>query len=101
MNLNKLLQQAQSMQANMQAAQEKLADTEIEASGANGKIKATANGTGELTALEIDPSLFDPEDAEFLTDLILKTVQEALGKAKEAAADEMKKHTGGLGIPGM
>ncbi|MFZ9936826.1 MAG: YbaB/EbfC family nucleoid-associated protein, partial [Luteolibacter sp.] len=38
---------------------------------------------------------------EFLQDLVLKGVQEAIQTGKEKAAAEMKKLTGGLGIPGL
>lgn len=101
MDLNKLLQQAQSMQSGMQAAQEKLADTLVEATGANDKIKVSASASGDLRSLSIDPSLLDPEDADFLAGLILDTAQKAIEKGRVLAAEEMKKHTGGLGIPGM
>ena len=45
--------------------------------------------------------MIDPSDAEFLEELVLKGVQEAITKGKDTAAAEMKKLTGGLGIPGM
>ena len=49
----------------------------------------------------IDRDLVDPDDVEFLEELVLKGVQEAIAKGKEATAAEMKKLTGGLGLPGM
>ncbi len=101
MDLNKLMQQAQSMQSGMQETQEKLAETLVDATGANDKIKVTATGAGDLRDIKIDPSLLDPEDAEFLSGIVLKTAQEAIEKGRALAAGEMKKHTGGLGIPGM
>jgi DNA-binding protein YbaB len=45
--------------------------------------------------------VIDPEDAEFLEDLVLKGVQEAIAKGKEMAAGEMGKLTGGMNIPGL
>jgi DNA-binding protein YbaB len=51
--------------------------------------------------IKIDPTVVDPSDVEFLEDLVLKGVQEAIEKGKSQAAAEMKKLTGGLGIPGM
>ena len=54
-----------------------------------------------MLSIRIDPSIIDPEDKEFLESLVLKGVQEALAKGKEKSAAEMKKLTGGLGIPGM
>ncbi len=99
MNLQKLMKQAQAMQANMANAQAKLAEKFYTAEAASGKIKATADGTGNITALSIDPAVVDPDDAEFLSTLVLKAVQDALNGAKAMAEAEMRKVTGGLGFP--
>ena len=99
MNLQKLMKQAQAMQANMANAQAKLAEKFYTAEAAGGKIKATADGIGNITALSIDPAVVDPDDAEFLSTLVLKAVQDALNGAKAMAEAEMRKVTGGLGFP--
>lgn len=99
MNIMKLMKQAQQMQAGLAAAQEKLAEQTVETEGAGGKIKVTATCDGALTSLTIDPSILDPNDAEFLQDLILQTINAAITKGKETAASEMKKLTGGLDLP--
>ncbi|MBR5214191.1 MAG: YbaB/EbfC family nucleoid-associated protein [Akkermansia sp.] len=99
MNLQKLMKQAQAMQANMAKAQAQLAERSYVAEAAGGKIKATADGTGMITALSIDPAVVDPDDAEFLSSLVLKAVQDALNGAKNMAEAEMRKVTGGLGFP--
>ena len=99
MNLQKLMKQAQAMQANMAKAQAQLAERTYVAEAAGGKIKATADGTGMITALSIDPAVVDPDDAEFLQTLVLKAVQDALNGAKNMAESEMRKVTGGLGFP--
>lgn len=99
MNIMKLMKQAQQMQAGLAAAQEKLAAQTVDTEGAGGKIKVTATCDGSLTSLSIDPSIVDPNDAEFLQDLILQTVNAAIAKGKETAASEMKKLTGGLDLP--
>ncbi len=99
MNIQKLMKQAQAMQANMANAQAKLAEKTFTAETAGGKIKATATGTGMITAISIDPAVIDPEDAEFLQSLVLKAVQDALSGAKDMADAEMRKLTGGLGFP--
>ncbi len=87
------------MQANMASAQAKLAEKEFTAEAAAGKVRATASGTGMVTAIHIDPSVIDPDDAEFLQSLVLKAVQDALNGVKSLAEAEMRKVTGGLGFP--
>ena len=73
----------------------------VEASVGGGKVKVEANGSGEIISIYIDPSVVDPSDVEFLQELVLSGVQEAITKGKEMAASEMSKLTGGLNIPGM
>lgn len=99
MNLHKLMKQAQAMQAGMANAQAKLAEQQFTAEAAGGKVKAVANGAGDIISLTIDPAVVDPEDAEFLQSLVLKAVQDALKGAKAMAEAEMRKVTGGLGFP--
>jgi len=101
MDLNKLMQQAQQMQAGMAKAQEELAEKTVEASVGGGKVVVIATGAGDVQSIKIDPSVIDPEDAEFLEELVLKGVQEAVTKGKDMAAGEMGKLTGGMNIPGL
>ncbi len=101
MDIQKLMKQAQQMQAGMQKTQEELAKANVEASVGGGKVKVVANGAGDVQSITIDPSVVDPEDVEFLQELVLSGVQEAVTKGKEMAAAEMSKLTGGLGLPGM
>ena len=101
MNINKLMKQAQQMQAGMQKAQEELAQQTVEAQVGGGKVTVVATGSGDVVDLKIDPSIIDPEDAEFLQELVLKGVQEAITKGKDMAQGEMSKLTGGLNIPGL
>jgi hypothetical protein len=101
MNMQKLMQQAQKMQAGLAAKQEELASREVEVSVGGGKVSVKATCAGDVIEIKIDPAVVDPSDVEFLEDLILKGVQEAITTGKEQAAAEMKKLTGGMGIPGM
>ncbi|MFD0893613.1 YbaB/EbfC family nucleoid-associated protein [Luteolibacter ambystomatis] len=101
MNIQKLMKQAQQMQAGLAAKQEELAQRTVEASVGGGKVTVVSTCAGDVLSIKIDPSVVDPSDVEFLEDLVLKGVQEAVNKGKEFAAAEMKKLTGGLGIPGL
>lgn len=101
MDINKLMKQAQQMQAGLAAKQEQLALQTVEAAVGGGKVNVIATCAGDVLSIKIDPSVIDPADAEFLEGLVLKGVQEAISRGKEQAAAEMKKLTGGLKIPGM
>jgi DNA-binding YbaB/EbfC family protein len=101
MNIQKMLKQAQQMQAKMAAAQEELAAQTVEASAGGGKVTVVANGAGDVLSIKIDPAVVDPGDVEFLEDLILAAVKDAIDSGKKMAADEMGKLTSGLNIPGL
>lgn len=101
MNIQKLMKQAQQMQAGLAKKQEELAQRSVTASVGGGKVEVTGTCAGDITAISIDPSVVDPTDVEFLQDLILKGVQDAIAKGKETTAKEMGALTGGLGIPGL
>ena len=101
MNLNKLMKQAQKMQEQMSKTQAELEKQTIEVSAGGGKVKVTANGAGDIIAIKIEKEIVDPNDVEFLEDVILTGVKEAVEKGKALAQSEMTKITGGLGIPGL
>ncbi len=54
-----------------------------------------------MLSIKIDPSVVDPQDVEMLEDLVLVGVKQAIEDARAMAAEEMKKATGGMNIPGM
>ena len=82
-NLNALLQQAQKMQEDLAAAQEKLRDEKVEASAGGGMVKVVATGEGRLESLIIDPDAVDPEDVEMLQDMVMAATNEALRQADD------------------
>ena len=96
LNIQGLMKQAQMMQKKMQEAQEKLAQTEVSGSSANGLLTVTLNGKSEMKKISIDKSLAS-DDVEMLEDLIMVAVNEAIKKADDASASAMSKMTGGMG----
>jgi DNA-binding YbaB/EbfC family protein len=101
MDINKLMKQAQQMQAKMQKAQEELAGKTVTAEVAGGQITAVMNGKHELVSLTIKPEAVDPEDVEFLQDMVLSVVNEAVRKVEAMTEQEMGGVMGGMNIPGM
>ena len=101
MNLNKLMKQAQKMQEQMAKTQSELAEKTVEVEAGGGKVKVVANGAGEVVSIKINKEIVDPNDVEFLEEVVLSGVQNAIEKGKELAQSEMTKLTSGLGIPGL
>lgn len=100
-NLQNLLKQAQKIQSQVSRMQAELGDRTVEASAGGGMVTAVVNGRQELVSVRIDPEVVDPESIEMLEDLIVAAVSEALSRAGEMAAEEMRKLTGGIGLPGL
>lgn len=104
MDMNKMLQQAQQMQAAMAKAQEELANERVEASVGGGMVTVTATGAGEIVAIRISPEAIDPDDPETLEDLVLAGVNQALRNAQDLMQSKMGGAMGGmhgLGLPGL
>ncbi|MFW2544550.1 YbaB/EbfC family nucleoid-associated protein [Primorskyibacter sp. 2E107] len=98
-DMAKMMKQAQEMQGKVQQLQEDLnAMTVVGESGA-GLVKATATAKGELKALDIDPSIFDPNEKEVVEDLILAAIKDAQAKAQDRSQREMSRLTEEMGLP--
>ena len=99
MNIQKMMKQAQQMQEQMLAAQEELAGKTVEATAGGGKVTVVATGAGDVVSIKIAKEVVDPEDVEFLEDLVLTAVKKAIEDGKAMAQAEMGKLTGGMGLP--
>lgn len=95
-NMNQLIQQAQKMQRDMEAAQADISASEIEATAGGGMVKAKINGDHRLLALKIKPEAVDPDDIELLQDMICSAVNEAERLLAEKTASIMPKLPNGL-----
>jgi len=107
LDIGALLQQAQQMQEDLQAAQQRLADTSVEGSVAGGAVTVTVSGTGELSGVTISADALDTEPAELagsldeLGDMIVAAYRDAKAKADALAEETLGPLAGGLpGLPG-
>jgi nucleoid-associated protein EbfC len=96
-----LIRQAQQLQGKMMKVQEEMAGRTVEAAAGGGMVVAVANGKQELVSIKIEKEVVNPEDVEMLQDLVVAAVNAALKNAQDMMAEEMKKLTGGINIPGM
>jgi DNA-binding YbaB/EbfC family protein len=94
-----MMKKAQEMQSKMGEMQEELENMTVTGESGAGLVKATSTAKGVITALDIDPSIFHPDEKEVVEDLILAAIKDAQGKAQAKAAEEMGKLTEGLGLP--
>ena len=73
MNIQKLMQQAQQMQAKLQKEMQEMV---IEATVGGGMVTVRMSGTKQLVGVTIDSEVLDPEDPAMIQDLVLAAVNE-------------------------
>ena len=105
-NMQSMLRQAQKMQEDMAALQEDLDSRQYEVAAGGGAVKIKINGKLEVSSVELDPDVVDPDDVETLQDILTAAMNEAIRKLNDTNSEEMGKITGslnmgGLGMPGM
>ncbi len=94
-----MMKAAQDLQGKMASLQDDLARIVVIGESGGGLVKARATAKGDLTGLEIDPSIFVASEKEVVEDLILAAIKDAQGKAAARNQQEMAKLTEGLGLP--
>ena len=100
-NMANLMKQAQAMQAQMAKLQEEAATKTVTGTAGGGVVTVTANGGMEIVSVVINPEAAKSGDIDLLQDLILAASNDALKKAREMMAEQMKSLTGGMNIPGL
>jgi len=99
MDVRQIMKQAQEMQKRVAALQEELARREVTATSGGGQVTVVMNGKHELRSLTIKPEAVDPGDVEFLQDLVLSAINEAVRQVDAMMEKEMGALTGGLSLP--
>jgi len=99
--MNSMVKQAQKMQEDIQAVQERLEQTEFTETAGGGMVELTMTGGRELKEIKINPDIVDKDDIESLQDVIIAGVNAIIHKIDEESAKEMEKVTGGVSFPGL
>ncbi|PTV96515.1 hypothetical protein C8J27_102312 [Rhodobacter aestuarii] len=98
-DMAKMMKAAKEMQERMLQLQDELGRMIVEGEAGGGLVKARVTAKGELTGLEIDPSIFVPSEKEVVEDLIIAAVKDAQARAQDKAGEEQRKLMGDLGLP--
>lgn len=98
-DMAKMMKTAQEMQGKMAQLQEDLKSIMVTGESGAGLVKATATAKGELTGLDIDPSIFNADEKEVVEDLILAAIKDAQAKAEARSKEEMGRMAESLGLP--
>ncbi|MDR0316285.1 MAG: YbaB/EbfC family nucleoid-associated protein [Treponema sp.] len=103
MNVNPfdILKNAQKIQEQMGAFQEKLVLISATGSAGGGMVEVDLNGKLEVLAVRIAPEAMEGGDTEMLQDLVMAAFSSGLENVKEAIGSEMGSMAGDMGIPGL
>jgi DNA-binding YbaB/EbfC family protein len=94
-----MMKKAQEMQTKMAEMQESLETMTVVGESGAGLVKATATAKGVLTGLDIDPTIFNPDEKDVVEDLILAAIKDAQATAQARSESEMSRLTEELGLP--
>ncbi len=97
--IGNMMKQAQKMQADMQKAQEEIANMEVQGESGGGMVKVTMNGRHEVRRVELDDSLMD-DDKDMIEDLLAAAVNDAVRKIETTSSERMSGVTSGMNLPG-
>jgi DNA-binding YbaB/EbfC family protein len=94
---NDMLGQVQKMQQEMAAAQSALESETVTVTAGGGAITVVITGHQRLRGITIDPELLNPEEADFLQDMLVAGINAAIEQSQALAAQRMEGITGGIG----
>jgi DNA-binding YbaB/EbfC family protein len=99
MDMQKMLKQAQQLQAKMEKAQQELEKETLEVISGGGAITVVITGHQQIRSVKIAPEAAG--DVEMLQDLVLTAMNEAIKKSQEMAGSRLNALTAGMNIPGL
>ena len=91
------LGQIMKMQKEMKNIQKKIQKTKIEGQSSDGSVKVTVNGEFSLLDISISEELVRSGDVKDRK-MVSSAVNDAITKAKDFSAEEMKKIAGGMDL---
>ena len=98
-NMGDMVGKVKKMQEDLKNVQKELSNLLVEEN--SGGVKVVVSGDMELRDLKLDPKILENNDIKRIEWLISDAVDKAFAKAKKEAANQLKKVTGGLSIPGL
>jgi len=96
--IGQLMKQAQQMQADMQKAQEEMANLTVSGESGGGMVRITMTCKHELKSLDIDDSLVG-DDKEMLEDLIIAAFNDAVRRVEKTVQEKYSGMTAGMSLP--
>ncbi|MEZ6032850.1 MAG: YbaB/EbfC family nucleoid-associated protein [Planctomycetaceae bacterium] len=100
-NLANIMQQAGEIKGKVAAAKERVSKLRSEGSAGPDLVRIVVNGELTVLSVSIDQNLIASGNREMIEQLVNAAANEALHKAKSAAAAEMAEIAEGMNVPGL
>jgi DNA-binding YbaB/EbfC family protein len=97
--IGNLMKQAQKMQADMEKAQQEMANIEVTGQSGGGMVSVVMTCRHDVKRVSIDDSLLG-DDKDMLEDLIAAAVNDAVRQVEKTTSEKMAGMTAGLNLPG-
>lgn len=98
-DMAKMMKAAQDVQGRMAELQTQLAQIVVMGEAGGGLVKARATAKGEVTGLDIDPTILVASQKEVVEDLIIAAIRDVQAKAALRTQQEMARLYESLGLP--
>lgn len=98
-DMAKMMKAATEMQTKYTELQAELARIVVTGEAGAGLVKASATAKGEVTGLDIDPSILVASEKEVVEDLILAAISDAQARARARTEQEMARLAEAMGVP--
>lgn len=98
-NIGNMMKQAQQLQANMQRAQNEIANLEVTGEAGGGMAKVQMTGKHQVLRVTLDPSIISSDDKDMLEDLVAAAINDAVQKLERATQEKMSSVMGGMNLP--
>ena len=94
-----MMKTAQQMQSKMAEMQQEMARIIVVGESGAGLVRARCTAKGDITGLDIDPSILVASEKEVVEDLIIAAIRDAQSKAAVRSASELQRIATSLGLP--
>ena len=99
-DFTKILDKAKELETKMKESQEKIKNIKAEGKSGSNSVKVVLDGEGEMCRIEISEDILKG-DKIIIEDLIIAAHNNAKSELKSKTNEEIKKATGGFGLPGF
>lgn len=98
-DMAKMMQAAKDMQARLAEVQGELSRVKVTGEAGAGVVKVHATAKGEITGVEIDPSILHPDQRDVVEDLVLAALRDAQQAGHAQMQTSMQRLAEEMGLP--